>query len=106
MAPSGAHAAQRCACRHAPIALLPPRRQFPELRGRVKCRDVALHFWDASDDLLGCGMELVFEGDRVYLHGARGWFGAVPLAVTGDLDLNPETGSYRWVGAAAARLTT
>jgi hypothetical protein len=40
-------------------------------------------------------MELVFERDRVYLHGARGWFGAVPLSVTGDLDLNPETGSYR-----------
>ncbi len=71
------------------------RRQFPEISGRVACADVALHFWDAPDDILGADMELVFERDRVYLHGARGWFGAVPLSVTGDLDLNPETGSYR-----------
>lgn len=42
-------------------------------------------------------MELVFEADRMYLHGARGAFGAVPLSVTGDMDMNPEEGTYRWV---------
>lgn len=40
-----------------------------------------LHFWDAPDDILGANMDLVFEGDRVYLHNARGHFGGVPLRV-------------------------
>jgi hypothetical protein len=38
----------------------------------------------------------VFEAERMYLHGARGAFGAIPLAVTGDMDLNAEAGGcYR-----------
>jgi hypothetical protein len=37
-------------------------------------------------------MDLVFEGDRLYLHNTEGYFGAVPLRLTGDLDLDPETG--------------
>jgi hypothetical protein len=47
--------------------------------------DVDLHFWDATDDLLGCQMDLLFERDRVYLHKANGHFGAVPLSVSGAL---------------------
>lgn len=55
----------------------------------------ALHFWDSPDDIHATDMSLLFERDRMYLHGARGLYGAVPLQVTGDLDLNPDSGSYR-----------
>lgn len=56
------------------------------LRFPVRCpcaADVDLHFWDATDELLGCQMDLLFERDRVYLHKAHGHFGAVPLSVSG-----------------------
>src|SRR5689334_14264813 len=53
------------------------------------------HFWDAPDDITGASMDLVFERDRLYLHQAKGYFGAVPLNVSGDMDLNPQSGTYR-----------
>lgn len=37
----------------------------------VRCKGAALHFWDAPDDILGADMDLVFERDRMYLHGAH-----------------------------------
>ncbi|GIL58075.1 hypothetical protein Vafri_13263 [Volvox africanus] len=40
-------------------------------------------------------MDLVLERDRMYLLGAVGRFGAVPITITGDMDLNPDTGTYR-----------
>ena len=30
-----------------------------------------MHFWDSPDDINGADMELVFERDRMYLHGAQ-----------------------------------
>lgn len=48
--------------------------------------DVDLHFWDATDELLGCQMDLLFERDRVYFHKAHGHFGAVPLNVSGIVE--------------------
>lgn len=54
-----------------------------------------LHFWDSPDDIHSTAMELVFDKDRMYLHGATGFYGAAPLAVTGDMDLDPARGSYR-----------
>jgi hypothetical protein len=45
--------------------------------------DGDFHFWDAPDDITCANMDLIFEGDRMYLHGATGFFGAVPLDVTG-----------------------
>jgi hypothetical protein len=74
---------------------LPTCRQFPELHGTLRFRGLSLHFWDAPDDIHAADMDLLFEGDRVYLHGAKGRFGAVPLTLTGDLDLNPDGGQYR-----------
>lgn len=62
------------------------------------------HFWDAPDDISGARLELVLERDRLYLHHARGFYGAVPLTVSGDMDLNPRSGVYRlqvghpWLG--------
>lgn len=69
--------------------------QFPKFNGRVAVRNADFHFWDSSDEIIDSTMDLIFEGDRVYLHKAKGSFGAVPMKVTGDLDLNPLHGEYR-----------
>ena len=69
--------------------------RFPSLRGRVKCRGLDFHFWDSPDSLSGANMDLLFEGDRLYLHNASGHFGAVPITLAGDMDINPEGGHYR-----------
>ena len=58
---------------------------FPNIYGRVRCQDTAFHFWDAVDDFSQAGLELLFEGQRLYLHNSRGRFGAIPLTVTGAL---------------------
>ena len=50
-----------------------------------RVRDGAFHFWDAVDDFSDVRMDLLFEGDRLYLHDASGKFGAVPLSMTGEL---------------------
>lgn len=68
---------------------------FPKFNGRVAVKDADFHFWDSSDEIIDSTMDLIFEGDRVYLHKAKGYFGAIPLKVTGDLDLNPLHGEYR-----------
>lgn len=69
--------------------------QFPEFHGRVAVRGSDFHFWDATDDILGADLDLLFEKDRLYLHQAQGRFGAVSMSLTGDLDLDPLTGHYR-----------
>lgn len=68
---------------------------FPEFHGRVAVREAEFHFWDATDDIGGATLDLLFERDRLYLHNASGRFGDVPLKLTGDLDLHPDTGHYR-----------
>ena len=81
------------------------------------CRDADFHFWDATDDIMDASLDLLFERTRLYLHNTKGRFGSVPMSLTGkvrsdrvlharsssplllvhtgDLDLNPLTGSYR-----------
>jgi hypothetical protein len=51
----------------------------------MRCRGADFHFWDATDDILGADLDLLFEGDRLYLHNASGSFGSVPLTLTGAL---------------------
>jgi hypothetical protein len=68
---------------------------FPKFTGRVSVHNADFHFWDSSDEIIDSTMDLIFEGDRVYLHKAKGSYGAVPMKVTGDLDLNPLHGEYR-----------
>ena len=58
--------------------------RFPAIRGRLRCAGGAFHFFDAPDDFSGTRLDLLFEGDRLYLHGAQGRFGAVPITVNGD----------------------
>ena len=68
---------------------------FPEFYGRVAVRGANFHFWDATDDIMDADLDLLFEGDRLYLHRAKGRFGDVKMTLTGDLDLDPLTGQYR-----------
>ena len=64
--------------------------RLPLFGGRVRCSNLAFHFWDATDDFSETQMDLLFEGHRLYLHGANGKFGAVPLSITGkSLPLQP-----------------
>lgn len=58
--------------------------KFPAIRGRVRGSDLAFHFFDAPDDFSRTKLDLIFEGDRLYFHGAQGFFGAVPITLNGD----------------------
>ena len=49
----------------------------------IAARGAHFHFWDATDDITGAHLDLVFERDQLYLHDARGAFGAVPMTLTG-----------------------
>lgn len=55
----------------------------PTLMLLCSCRGADFHFWDATDDITGADLDLFFERDRLYLHNARGSFGAVPMTLSG-----------------------
>ena len=63
--------------------------KFPEFGGQIRCRGVNLHFWDSTDSFADTDVDLVFEGTRMYLHGGKGFYGAVPITASGDMDLAP-----------------
>ena len=69
--------------------------KFPKFYGKVQVRNSHFHFWDATDDIFDADLDLVFDCDKLFIHRAKGRFGAVPMTLSGDLDLNPLTGSYR-----------
>ena len=68
---------------------------FPDFGGQIKGKNLWFHFFDSTDDFADTAVDLVFEGQRMYIHGGEGHFGNVPLTLTGDLDLNPIGGEYR-----------
>ena len=57
--------------------------RFPVIRGRIRGHDLGFHFFDAPDDFSRTKLDLMFEGDRLYLHNTQGYFGAVPMSFTG-----------------------
>jgi len=59
-------------------------------------RGAHFHFWDATDDISGAHLDLLFERDQLYLHNARGAFGAVPMTLTGERVLRMMAG---WTAA-------
>jgi len=61
--------------------------RLPLFRGRLRCRGMGFHIWDATDDFSATDMELLFEDHRLYLHDASGRFGAVPMRITGHRHL-------------------
>ena len=68
---------------------------FPDFGGQLKGKQLWFHFFDSTDDFADTDVDLVFEGQRMYIHGGEGHFGHIPLTVTGDLDLNSTAGEYR-----------
>ena len=58
--------------------------RFPSFAGKVACRGVDFHFWDAVDDLSKTDIDLVFDDQRLYMHNASGMFGSVPLTLSGE----------------------
>jgi len=76
---------------------------FPEFGGQIRCRGLSFHFWDGPDDFADTDVDLVFEGTRMYLHGGKGFYGAVPLAASGDMDLSPGEKSTRELKEARDR---
>lgn len=58
--------------------------RFPSFSGKVACRGLDFHFWDAVDDLSRTHIDLVFDHQRLYMHNASGLFGSVPLTLSGD----------------------
>ena len=63
--------------------------KFPDFGGQIRCRGLSFHFFDGPDDFADTDVDLVFEGKRMYLHGGKGFYGAVPIAASGDMDLSP-----------------
>ena len=57
--------------------------RLPSFGGKLKARGGSFHLWDATDDFSDVTMDLLFEHDRLYMHNARGLFGAVPMTLTG-----------------------
>lgn len=68
--------------------------RFPAVRGRLRGHNLGFHFVDATDDVSDTKLDLLFEGDRLYLHGAQGFFGAVPLSLTGASSLRTLKGHF------------
>ena len=50
-------------------------------------RGAEFHFFDATDDIIGADLDLLLERDRLYLHNASGYFGSVPMTLTGGVAL-------------------
>ncbi|KAL3160063.1 hypothetical protein ABBQ38_009778 [Trebouxia sp. C0009 RCD-2024] len=75
--------------------------RFPSFSGKVACRGLDFHFWDAVDDLSHTDIDLVFDEQRLYMHKASGLFGSVPLTLSGDVGINPEVGQYQLSGQVA-----
>lgn len=48
--------------------------------------------WNAIQGVNGT---LFFQGQRLFFHNTSGLYGAIPLQVSGDMDLNPDEGEYR-----------
>ena len=61
--------------------------RFPSFSGKVTCRGIDFHFWDAVDDLSKTDIDLVFDDQRLYMHNASGIFGSIPLTLSGEQGL-------------------
>ena len=69
--------------------------ELPRLEGRLKCSSLHFHFHDAPDDLFDTQMDLLFEDERMYLHNAHGYYGAIPIQASGDIDIKLDDAQYR-----------
>jgi len=72
--------------------------QFPSMNGKLKCRNIDMHFWDAPDHVSDANFEALMENNRLYFHEAAGYYGTLPVTLSGDMDVDPEYGQYRLTG--------
>jgi hypothetical protein len=70
---------------------------FPDLSGKLRVSDGEFHIWNAPDDFEGVNVDLVFEGSKIFLHNCTGKYGAIPLALTGSIGVDPK-GEFRMIG--------
>ncbi|MCO5581693.1 hypothetical protein L7F22_035582 [Adiantum nelumboides] len=70
---------------------------FPNLAGRLSVSKLGFKIWEAPSAFKDVSGTLFIQGQRLFLHNTRGFFGAIPLHVSGDMDLNPDGGEYRLV---------
>ncbi|KAJ7565427.1 hypothetical protein O6H91_02G060300 [Diphasiastrum complanatum] len=68
---------------------------FPSFTGKIDVKELEFHIWEAPSRFKGVHGTLFFQDQRVFFHNAVGCYGAIPLNVSGDIDLNPESGEYR-----------
>ncbi|CAM6097615.1 unnamed protein product [Calypogeia fissa] len=68
---------------------------FPSFGGRVDVKGLDFAIWDAPAAFKGVNGTLFFQGQRLFFHNTSGLYGAIPLQVSGDMDLNPDDGEYR-----------
>ncbi|KAF3326963.1 TamB, inner membrane protein subunit of TAM complex [Carex littledalei] len=67
---------------------------FPSIHGHLDVKGVSFHVLDAPSSFSDLTGNLIFRGQRVFLHNTSGWFGAVPLEASGDFGINPMDGEY------------
>uniref|UniRef100_A0A1D1Y2C3 HPr kinase/phosphorylase n=1 Tax=Anthurium amnicola TaxID=1678845 RepID=A0A1D1Y2C3_9ARAE len=67
---------------------------FPNLHGQLDVNDLAFEIVDAPSCFKGVSASLCFQGQRIFLHNASGWFGDAPLEASGDFSINPEDGEF------------
>ncbi|KAJ4794147.1 embryo defective 2410 [Rhynchospora pubera] len=67
---------------------------FPSIHGHLDVKGISFHILDAPSSFSELTGNLVFRGQRVFLHNTSGWFGAVPLEASGDFGINPLDGEY------------
>eukprot|EP00210_Caulerpa_lentillifera_P007372 g7046.t1 len=75
--------------------------QFPTMNGKLKCRNIDMHFWDAPDHISEGDFEALLESNRLYFHEAAGYYGTLPITISGDMDVDPEYGEYRLTGVVS-----
>ncbi|KAL3692761.1 hypothetical protein R1sor_006412 [Riccia sorocarpa] len=69
--------------------------QFPSFGGRLDVKEVDFSIWDAPAPFKGVSGTLFFQGQRLFFHNTSGFYGSIPLQVSGDMDLNPDDGEFR-----------
>ncbi|KAL5559228.1 hypothetical protein UlMin_035439 [Ulmus minor] len=67
---------------------------FPNLHGQLDVTGLAFQICDAPSWFSEISASLCFRGQRIFLHNANGFFGAVPLEASGDFGIHPEEGEF------------
>ncbi|KAK7311846.1 hypothetical protein RJT34_10254 [Clitoria ternatea] len=67
---------------------------FPNLHGQLEVTGLNFQLLDAPSCFSNISANLCFRGQRIFLHNASGWFGSIPLEISGDFGIHPEEGEF------------